>query len=89
MGAPGLDDQASVLDQDIEPQINIRLRLLGVLTHHPDPDQVVRLARCGWPLVHDPPRVLRVLGDAKPAEALASRPAKPKTNARTFALEPR
>lgn len=73
--APWLDGHAFPLDQDIKPRVDIRLWLLSVLAHHPYPDQIGWFARRRWPLINDPSRVRRVLGNAKPAEVRTSRTA--------------
>jgi hypothetical protein len=74
--APGLDSQTFSFKHDIEPLVDIGVWLLGVLAHYPYPDQIVRFARRWWPLVDDPPCVLRVFGNAEPAETTAPRAAK-------------
>lgn len=87
-GAPWLEVHAFLLHQGVEPEIDISFWLLSMLTHHPHPDQIVWLARRRWPLVDDPPRALGVLGDANPAEALASSTAKVYADTRTLAFKP-
>lgn len=86
--APRLHRGASSLQQHVEPQVDIGLWLLRVLTHHPHPDEIVWPARLRRPLIDDPPGVLRVLRDGEPAEGTASYSAKAYADARTFAREP-
>jgi len=74
-GAPWLEDHPSPREQDVKPPVDIRGWLLSVLAHRPNPDQIVWFTRRRWPLIDDPPRVRRVLGNAKPAETRTFRTA--------------